>query len=86
MSRTIHRQVIAQVIALGFLAALSVQARSDDAGRETIIQGVRDDIRRRIQEDNQQPAATSEQAASAARQPQTTPAPPPADPKQEPAK
>jgi hypothetical protein len=82
MRRTIHRHVIA----LGFLAALSVQARSDDTGRETIIQGVRDDIRRKIQQDDQQPAATAEQAASATRQQQATPAPQPSDPKQEPAK
>jgi hypothetical protein len=86
MRRIIHRHVIALSVSLGFslaFLALSVQARSEDTGRETIIQGVRDDIRRKIQEDNPQPAETAEQAA---RQQQAAPTPQPPDPKQEPAK
>jgi hypothetical protein len=47
MRRAIHRAVI---IALGVLLVLSAPARGAGSSRQTIIQGVRDDIRRKIQE------------------------------------
>jgi hypothetical protein len=40
----------AALVAFGMLAVLSSQARSQDSSRETIIQGVRDDVRRKIRE------------------------------------
>ena len=55
MRYAIHRAVI---IALGVLLVLSVQVRGAGSGRQTIIQGVRDDIRRKIQE-NQRTAGSS---------------------------
>ena len=47
MRHAIHRAVI---IALGVLVVLSAQARGASSSRQTIIQGVRDDVRRKIQE------------------------------------
>jgi hypothetical protein len=47
MRHVIHRAV---VIAPGMLVVLSAQARGAGSSRQTIIQGVRDDIRRKIQE------------------------------------
>ena len=41
----------AVIIALGVLVALSAQTRCEAAGRGTIIQGVRDDVRRKIRDD-----------------------------------
>jgi hypothetical protein len=53
MRHSFHRAVI---IAFAVLVTLSTQARSQDASRETIIQGVRDDVRRKIQEENERAA------------------------------
>lgn len=47
MRHSIHCAVI---IALGMLLVLSAQARGAGSGRQTIIQGVRDDVRRKIQQ------------------------------------
>jgi len=47
MRHSIHFAVI---IALGMLLVLSAQARGAGSGRQTIIQGVRDDVRRKIQQ------------------------------------
>jgi hypothetical protein len=47
-------------------------ARSDEAtdgGREQIIQGVRDDVRRKIQEHNEVPAENRTESASTTRSP-----------------
>jgi hypothetical protein len=43
----------AVIIALGALVVLGAQTRSEAAGRATIIQGVRDDVRSKIREDNE---------------------------------
>jgi hypothetical protein len=83
MRRSIHRPVIALV---GWLVVLSGQARSEDSTRDTIIQGVRDDVRRRILEGNKQPAENAEQTASGAKQQQPATQPEPGGPNQEPAK
>ena len=48
MRGPIHRLAI---VALGTLTLFGVQARSQESSRETIIQGVRDDVRRKIQEE-----------------------------------
>jgi hypothetical protein len=49
----IHRAVI---IALGALLVLGAQTRCEAAGRTTIIQGVRDDVWRKIRADNERAA------------------------------
>ena len=56
MRCSIHRPVIALA---GLLVVLSGQARSEDSTRETIIQGVRDDVRRKIEERSERPAETA---------------------------
>jgi hypothetical protein len=81
--RSIHRPVIALA---GLLVVLSAQARAEDSNRETIIQGVRDDVRRKIQEGSEKPAETNpEQLASGSKQQQpASPASERSSPKQEP--
>jgi hypothetical protein len=84
MRRSIHRPVIAVA---GLLVVLSTQARGEDSNRETIIQGVRDDVRRKIQESGEKPAETPEQLASRNRQQQPeSPAPERSSPQPEPEK
>jgi hypothetical protein len=84
MRRSIHRPVIALA---GLLVVLSAQSRAEDSSRETIIQGVRDDVRRKIQEGSEKPAETPEQLASGAKQPQpASPTPERSSPKPEPEK
>jgi hypothetical protein len=41
------------------LTILGAQARAQDASRETIIQGVRDDVRRKIQQEESERSAGS---------------------------
>ena len=77
MRRSIHRPLIALV---GLLVVLSTQARAEDSSRDTIIQGVRDDVRRKIEERSERPAETArpaentEQLAAGSRQQSVTPA------------
>jgi hypothetical protein len=76
MRRSIHRPVI---VLAGLLVVLSAQARAEDSTRDTVIQGVRDDVRRKIEERSERPAETArpaekpEEFASGAKQ---QPAPP----------
>ena len=82
MRRFIHRSVM---VLAGLLALWSVQARADEtSNKDTIVQGVRDDVRRKIQESGEKPSEKSEELASRTRQRQ--PASELAGPKQEPAK
>jgi hypothetical protein len=53
MRKSVRR---AAIIAFGMLVVLSAQARSQDFTRETIIHGVRDDVRRKIQEGSERAA------------------------------
>jgi hypothetical protein len=73
------------MVLAGLLALWSVQARADEASnKDTIVQGVRDDVRRKIQESGEKPSGKSEELASRAKQ--QLPASAPASSKQEPAK
>jgi hypothetical protein len=79
------------VIALvGLLVVLIAQARAEDSSRDTIIQGVRDDVRRKIEERNGRPSETArpaenaEQLASGSKA--QSPAPERSNPKPEPTK
>lgn len=57
----------AAIVALGMIAVFSARARADeaiDASRETIIQGVRDDVRRKIRERSETPAESRPEVAS----------------------
>jgi hypothetical protein len=76
------------MILAGLLVPFSAQmrqVRADEASnKDTIVQGVRDDVRRKIQESGEKPAEKSEELAARAKQQQ--PASEPASPKQEPAK
>ena len=76
MRRFIHRSVM---VLAGLLALWSVQARADEASnRDAIVQGVRDDVRRKIQESGEKPSEKSEELASRTRQqqpPRSRPAP-----------
>jgi hypothetical protein len=84
MRHSIHRPVI---VLAGLLVVLSAQVRAEDSTRDTIIQGVRDDVRRKIEERGERPAESPEQLASGVKQ---QPAPPAeterASPKPEPTK
>ena len=79
MRRSIHRCVM---VLAGLLALWSVQARADEASnKDTIVQGVRDDVRRKIQESGEKASEKSEELASRTKQQQ--PPGEPASPKQE---
>jgi hypothetical protein len=58
-------------LGLGMLLVSTNIARSDEAGgsREQIIEGVRDDVHRKIQERNGTPAESQEEAATGTKQP-----------------
>lgn len=73
MRNVTHHAVL---IGLGMLLVTTTVARCDEAGdsREQIIQGVRDDIHRKIQERNEAPAVTREEIATGGKQPATAPA------------
>jgi len=86
MRRSIHRSMTALAGLLVLLSIQTGQVRAEDDTRDTIIQGVRDDIRRKIQESNEKPAEKPEELAARARQQQTISAPERSSPKQEPAK
>jgi hypothetical protein len=62
-------------LGLGMLLVTTTIARSDEVGgaREQIIQGVRDDVHRKIQERNEMSAETREEAATGSKQPATAP-------------
>jgi hypothetical protein len=64
----------AVLLGFGILMLAGVAARSDEAAgaREQIIQGVRDDVRRKIQERNEMPAESREDVATTGKQPATT--------------
>ena len=66
----------AVVLGFGILMLAGVAARSDEAAgaREQIIQGVRDDVRRKIQERNEMPAENREDVATGSKQPTNAPA------------
>ena len=82
MRCSIHRPVM---VLAGLLVLWSAQARADEASnKDTIVQGVRDDVRRKIQESGEKPSEKSEELASRTKQQQ--PASDPTGPKQEPAK
>jgi hypothetical protein len=77
------------MILAGLLMLFGTQARqvrAEDESRDTIIQGVRDDVRRKIQESSEKPAEKPEELASRTRQQPAAPAPEPAGQKQEPSK
>jgi hypothetical protein len=60
----------AAILVFGLLAVLDAKAKADeavDSTRESIIQGVRDDIRRKIQERNEAPAEKRPEVASEAK-------------------
>jgi hypothetical protein len=63
-------------LGLGMLLVTTTVARSDEAGdtREQIIQGVRDDVHRKIQERNEMPAENREDMANGSKQPMAAPA------------
>jgi hypothetical protein len=70
------------IVALGMFAALNGRARADeaiDSTRETIIQGVRDDVRRKIHERNEVPSENRPEIASEGKP--ATPAPAHSNPK-----
>jgi hypothetical protein len=73
-----HTTCRATFLAVGLLTlALSTAARCDEASnRESVIQGVRDDVRRKIQERSEAPSATrpASEVTSEARQPAPAPA------------
>jgi hypothetical protein len=73
-----HSTCRAAFVALGLLTfALNTSARCDEASnRDSVIQGVRDDVRRKIQERSEVPSATrpESEVASEAKQPTSTPA------------
>jgi hypothetical protein len=53
MRQSIYRVALAAFgLLTTFLTILGVQAQAQDASRETIIQGVRDDVRRKIQQED----------------------------------
>jgi cytoskeletal protein RodZ len=85
MRRSIYRSVMVLAGLLVLFSAQARQARAESESRETIIQGVRDDVRRKIQESSEKPAEKSEELASRTKQQQPA-APEPAGQKQEPAK
>lgn len=62
--------------------ALNTAARCDE-NRENVIQGVRDDIRRKIQERSEVPSATRPEADVASEVKQPTPAPAQDNPRQD---
>lgn len=67
----------AVILVFGMLAVLSARAKADETGdstRESIIQGVRDDVRRKIQERNEVQAEKRPEIASEAK-PAATAAP-----------
>jgi hypothetical protein len=65
----------ATFLAIGLLTlALNTAARCDD-GRENVIQGVRDDVRRKIQERSEVPSTTRPESEAASGVKQPTPAP-----------
>lgn len=67
----------AVIFAFGILMVMSAgaRARADEAGssRESIIEGVRDDVRRKIQERNEIPPENRPNVASEAKQPTNAP-------------
>lgn len=74
----------AAIPVFGMLAVLNAKAKADevlDSTRESIIQGVRDDIRRKIQERNEAPAEKRPEIASEAKPATATPAPMHSSPK-----
>ena len=81
-----HRSAMVLAGLLVFLSAQVRQVRAEDETRDTIIQGVRDDIRRKIQESGEKPAEKSAELASRAKQQPVFPTPEGASPKQELAK
>lgn len=67
----------AAIIALGMFATLNARARADevlDSTRETIIQGVRDDVRRKIHERSEIPSENRPEIASEGKPPTAAPA------------
>jgi hypothetical protein len=67
----------AAVLAFGMIAVLGAKACADeaiDSTRETIIQSVRDDVRRKIPERNQMPAENRSEVASEAKPSTNAPA------------
>ena len=72
--RNIARHTV--FLGLGMLLVSTTIARSDEAGgaREQIIQGVRDDVHRKIQQRNEMPAETREEVATGSKQPTEAPA------------
>jgi hypothetical protein len=86
MRRPIHRSVMVLAGLLVLFGTQARQARAEDESRETIIQGVRDDVRRKIQESSEKSAEKPEELASRTRQQPATTAPEPAGQKQEPPK
>jgi hypothetical protein len=86
MRRPIHRSVMILAGLLMLFGTQARQVRAEDESRDTIIQGVRDDVRRKIQESSEKPAERPEELASRTRQQPAAPAPEPAGQKQEPSK
>jgi hypothetical protein len=86
MRRPIHRSVMILAGLLMLFGTQARQVRAEDEGRDTIIQGVRDDVRRKTQESSEKPAEKPEELASRTRQQPAAPAPEPAGQKQEPSK
>jgi hypothetical protein len=79
MRRAVFR---AALIAPGMIAAFGAGVRANeaiDASRETIIQGVRDDVRRKIRERSEMPEVKRPEVASEAKP--SISAPPQSDPK-----
>jgi len=77
MQRFIPRTMI---LAFGLLAVLNTaKARADEAGNtQTIIEGVRDDVRRKIQERNEVPTEKRPEVASEAKPASASPTASPA--------
>jgi hypothetical protein len=86
MRRPIHHSVMILAGLLMLFGTQARQVRAEDESRDTIIQGVRDDVRRKIQESSEKPAEKPEELASRTRQQPAAPAPEPAGQKQEPSK
>jgi hypothetical protein len=69
-----HAIVLGFILGFGMLLLANASARADevlDSSREQIIQSTRDDVRRKIQEQNEIPAENRAEAATAGKQPTT---------------
>jgi hypothetical protein len=86
MRRPIHRSVMILAGLLMLFGTQARQVRAEDESRDTIIQGVRDDVRRKIQESSEKPAEKPEELASRTRHQPAALAAEPAGQKQEPSK